>query len=575
MNIIPNSIQERSATKKRQLEDESTKAHKKQATCDLKKSTKKRQLEDAEVKESKRLKPVKSEEIKPLKLIPEDITCPEIKFRVNPSGLEKPNFYKTCYCVKPTTTENLITVKVSDFQSYFLKYNTNFYLCNTHHLSQKGQPSCEYCFSFLQFKWSFIVHSIYAYYTFPPPILFVAKNVNYFKTFIKHADKTAELKSKTAQEKYCKKEYQYYSVFINMSFQGGTLKGNSSGKTSFIKNRVLGFLAKGIRAVLTIDSSLGPHYSTLPQKIFDKLNLATPLVIVNRAPSINNTCIYVVEVGRNKDPDDYTIHINPFLTEGLHADQDGDELSIFIIEKQADLPSIEVELAIAELKSMSWKYGRRHNFAFKSRYQFTQYHKYILDKFDDYFIKHNPLWASLTGTPKEKGFKIMELGCSTHFDEIDEFIELLINFTQNLPPLLTTTHDILNGTGDILNVVNSGAKGSTDHIEEYLKNIFHDTHTFQNIIDGFNKNITSSSKLGKEGGRQFCLLHAVNPLNLHQGIVYYNDIKLLSDVDNSTSMATFYYNNVSVEHSIAQIVSENKDLELTDSEYKEMLAQYT
>ncbi|QLI62417.1 LEF-9 [Dikerogammarus haemobaphes nudivirus] len=515
--------------------------------------------------------------LKPLKFI----KCDEennfnmekkIQFKISANNMETPTFYSSCYCVKPTTTENFLTLKVEDLQAFFVKYpNATFFICNQHQLTRQGIKTCRECITFLQFKYSFIVHSKKAFYTFPPPVLFVPKSINYFKTFINHAATTISLTTKQAKERYLNREFNYYSAFMNMSFQGGSLKDISSGKKSFVRNKILGFQSNGIRATLTIDASLSPHYATLPQYIFDTLTMACPLVIVNRAPSIKNTCIYVVEVGRNKDPLDYTIHINPFLTEGLHADQDGDELSIFYLSLQGDLPAIEIQMAITELKQMSWKYGNRHDLSFKSRYQFTQYHKYILEKFNDYFVENNALWASLDGTIKEKVDKIMELGCSTHYDELDDFINILINFTENMPVLLSSTSDIFNGVGDVLHVVNSGAKGTPEHIKAYLKNLFEDDpNNIQNLIDSFNKNIKSSSKLGKEGGRQFTLLHAVNSLSLHNTSIYYNDLIILSEMHHSSSMSTFYYNTTAVTECFKYIIKEHDDLISTDENEAEV-----
>lgn len=498
-----------------------------------------------------------------------------ITYKIKSTGIDTPNFYSSCYCVKPSTTDNIITIKVEDINQAFENPTGVFYLCNIHQLSLMGVQNCEYCTPFLRFKYAFVVHTSYAFYIFPPPTLFVPKSINYFKTFLRHATTIATLKTQAAKEKYMNKEFNYYSAFMNMSFQGGSLKDISAGKRSYVRNKILGFQSKGIRATLTIDSTLGPHYGSLPQKIFDSINFATPLMIVNRAPSIKHTCLYVLEMGRNLQEDDYTIHINPFLTEGLHADQDGDELSVFFLENQSELPSIDMEMAITELKRLSWKYGSRHCVGFRCRYQFTQYHKYILQKYDSYFCKHNALWASLKGSPKIKGYKMLELGCSTHFDEIDEFITLLIDFTTNLPTLVTSTHDILSGVGDIQHVVDSGAKGSNDHIIEYKKNLYNDNpDNIQNLIDGFNKNIKNSSRLGKEGGRQFCLLHAVNPLSLHRSSIYYNDSILLKDVKKSTSMATFYYNKTAVTETFNSIINDNSDLNMTKEQYTKLLNEY-
>lgn len=500
---------------------------------------------------------------------------PKINFKRNHESLTEGSFYTIYYCIKRSTTDNMLTVKVNDMWSAYGK-NENCIICLIHGLVKERQKDCEHCTLFTSFKYAFVIHTGFSYYTFPPPVIYTLKNINYYKTFCRHATDNLYVESVNMKIDVRKIEANYYHKFMNMDFQGGPLKGIASGKTSFLRNKILAYQTKGIRATLTIDCSLSPHYVILPQKIYDSLSLAVPLIIINRAPSIRNECIYAVEPCRNKNVNDYTIRINPYLTEGLHADQDGDELTIFYIEHTDELPSMEMTLAITELKKLSWKYGNRHDISYASRFQFTQYHKYILYTYDDYFCKINKLWASLEGEPIIKARQIMELGCSTHFNEVDEFITQLSEFTQRLPPLLTSVNDVLNGTGDIESVVKSGAKGSTNHIIEYLKNIFEDNKdNKKNLIASFNKNITSSTTMSAAGGYQFQLLSTVNPLTLHGDFIYYNSTILLKNVKSAASMAGYYYNTASVLYAMKGVNTIGKNiLNISEDEVLETMKEY-
>lgn len=495
-----------------------------------------------------------------------------IQFKTVLSNIEDPVWLTSCYTIKPVTTENVLTIHCLDMFNVYEKKKEDSNMCIIHGVTEEPEENCELCTTFVKFKYTFIIHTRFAYYTFPPPVLYTKKNLNYFKTFITSAKDNLNITTEKLCVRAKEYEFNHHNAFIQRDFKGGQLKNQASGKTSFIRNAILGYQTKGIRATLTIDCSLTPHYITLPQKIYDGLNLATPLIIINRAPSIKNTCVYVVEACRNEYVDDYTIHINPYMTEGLHADQDGDELTIFYIEYTSEIPSLEMKMAISEMKKLSWKYGTRHDISFTPRYQFTQYHKYILHKYNDYFEKNNKLWASLSGTPLEKSFKIMDIGCSIMYDEMDEFINLLTNFIKTLPLELTPINQIINGTGDVRHVVDSGAKGSNNHITEYLKNLMNtNPNNKEALINGFNKSINSSAKMGIEGGRQFSLLYTVNPLSLHRNYVYYNTKVLLDNVKNSTSMASFYYNTCSIEYIINEMC---KSISIDEKEFKSTLSEY-
>ncbi|UBZ25545.1 LEF-9 [Crangon crangon nudivirus] len=498
-----------------------------------------------------------------------------VQINIERSTLEEPLFLSSTYCLKPVTTHNTLTLHCQDFIPYIADGKFEFSICPQHGLNAiQPDRSCDQCTEFAKFKESFIIHTRFAYYASPPPAIYTKKNLNYFKTFVSLAFDNININTEKALVASRDREFRYHTTFIQNDFSGGTLGNLLSGSNSFIRNKVLGFPTKGIRATLVIDASLTPHYITLPQKIFDELNLATPLVIINRAPSIKNTCIYVVEACRNKDSNDYTIHMNPYMTEGLHADQDGDELGIYYIEYRVEEPSPEIEVAIAEMKAISWKYGSRHDIAYQPRYEFSQYHKFILHKFDAYFCEHNKLWASLKGSPLEKSFRIMHLGCSTHFSEMDDFINLLTNFINHLPAVYSPYQHILQGTADIAAVVKSGAKGSEAHIKAYLDMLYKDIPDQKaTLLEGFNKNISTSTNMGIEGGRQFSLLYTVNPLNMHRSAIYYGRKIIMTHVAEATSMSGYYYNSLSIEQ-LAHDIIQYKSIAVTEEEVDQLYQKY-
>lgn len=507
----------------------------------------------------------------------DDINIIKIKFPEE--NINTPNFYASCYCIKPATTHNVLTIKASTMHNYLEIYGLNFHICLEHELSSEGvtvnKKKCIHCTEFLNFNSTFAIQTRFKFYIFPPPIINNNRSINFFRTFIEEAWDNINKQSLICISDGEKREEVYYNNFMNHDFKQGTLKNNISGKTSFVRNKILAYKTKGVRGVLTIDCELTPHYISIPQKEFDILDLATPLVIVNRAPSINDTCIYVAEILRNEDPCDFTIHINPYITHGLHADQDGDEVTLFYLEKQDDEPSSAMQSAIAELRNSSWKYGRRHNFAYKCKYSFTQYHRYLLFILNDFFCQHNALWKKIN----EYGFvnkpdTLMNLGCSILHQEVDEFLDLVSAVTGNLKCLLTPISDILHGNGDLSAVVESGAKGTPTHIETFLNHLYKSNGPdYEKLIKSFNKYISSSGDIKQGGYRQFIFLYCINPINMHNDCVYANNEIILKGLRDADSMSGYYHNVHAVEYFARNLLS-NRDLEVSDQEIDLELKNY-
>ncbi|UOT91809.1 LEF-9 [Aratus pisonii nudivirus] len=492
-----------------------------------------------------------------------------IKFISYLSSIQQPIFPSLVYCVQPTTTNNVLTLCNKELSTY-LQSNKNFYICRTHGLLSEKNIDCMYCSLFNDFTYVFIIKTKYHYLTFPPPKWYSAKVLNFLKTFCFNSLKYTQRAKCCNVEKNA--ELNSYIMFINMGFTEGNIRALSTGKTSYIRNNILGFHTFGGRATLSIDATLSPQYAILPQHIFDNLNLATPLVILNRAPSLKNTCIYAVEVLRNSDPTDYTIRMNSYITEGLHADQDGDELSLFYIKHPGkDEPSHDIQMAITELKRFSWNGGVRHDFSFKPRYEFTQYLKYILYIYNDYFCENNSLWASIPGTVEEKCKIMMHLGCSIYKKEIDTFIFQLSNFVSQLKPQLATSKDLLSGSGSIEAVIKSGAKGEQIHIETYKRHLYNlNKNRKTEMINNFNKYIESGSQMSLLGAYQFIFLEAVNPLTMLSGHVYYNDKILMKDIIHSTAFASYCYNDIACKYTFTNLAADEHN-NISDAEVEEYL----
>ena len=307
----------------------------------------------------------------------DESTDNSIQFISSINSTEEPLFSTYNYCIQHTSSKNTLLLEISDLNKY-LQLGKDFYICQTHGLQDVANINCHYCINFNNFTYTYILKTKYHCFTFPPPNWYSPKVLNFLKTFCFNSNKfiVANTDMKEAEKH---EELNSYSQFVSMGFTEGNLRSLSTGKTSYLRNKILGFHTNGGRATLSIDSTLLPQYVILPQQLFDSLDLVCPLILINRAPSLKNTCLYAVEALRSENPTDYTIRINSYLCEGLHADQDGDELSIFYIKNPGTTsPSYDIQIAICELKNFSWNGNIRHDFAYEPRYEFTQYLKYIL-----------------------------------------------------------------------------------------------------------------------------------------------------------------------------------------------------
>ncbi len=490
------------------------------------------------------------------KNMPEDIN--PITFTPYITSVHQPIFPNTIYCFQPITTMNTLTVCVLQLYTFLLTYGFDFSICQRHSLLEKPHLDCLYCIPFPKFTYTFIIKTKYYFMTFPPPSWYQPKVLNFLKTFCCSSYKYMQSKTSCTFEQ--EQELKSYSLFVNMNFNDGCLKDLSTGKTSYVRNKILGFHSLGGRATLSIDCTLSPQIVLLPQHMFDMMDMACPLVIVNRAPSLKGTCIYVLEALRNDNVNDHTIRINPYICEGLHADQDGDELSIFYLKHPGtNHPSHEMKMAICELKRLSWDGGVRHDIAYRPRYEFTQYHRFILFRYNEFFCKVNKLWASIRAPIAEKCNIVMNLGCSIYVDEVNALIQQLSEFVSKLDIQTASASELLNANGSIRDVVLSGAKGEAIHLETYLRNLYSlNPNRKTDLIANFNKYIQSGSEMSRNGTYQFLFLETVNPLLLLDGHVYFNDVILLRNIVKATCFASFFFNVFATQYIFAYIANTSK-----------------
>lgn len=478
----------------------------------------------------------------------------EQQFLSNSVLVGAPTFYNHFYAMKTVSTHDTPSfsaeqyIKAMDEKKDRLS-NYELYLCPCHgpRTMKIEDVDCEYCYPQDKFPYTFNLICKSLVFTFPPTTICSSKTFNYAKQFIRHA---------TADDENISKKVTFYNNFKSQSFIGGPLGRVISGKKSFVRKNCMAFRAHGFRNTLTIHSDLPTGTVRIPKKLYDSVKYASPIVVIARSPSISSECIYFYLVEEQTCDD--TIHIPPDCLYGLAADQDGDDLSIFFLRHESGSPSLEMKCALEELRRGTWQYGNRKTMSYKPRHSLSQYHRFILHKHDDVLKQLSPLWASLYGDIQDRTRTIMALGCSIMHEEVDAFIELVSTVICSFPIQSISFNDVLNGEGVMKTIVNSGAKGSLDHITAFLENLFSEpdllktkaggggdsggANEIKMIEDGFNKFIRNSSQLSKEGVTQFTLLYAFNSITLHKNKIYMNNEVLFDRVETATLMHYLCYN---------------------------------
>lgn len=403
-------------------------------------------------------------------------------------------------------------------------------------------------------------------YMFPLPKMYSAKNFSFFRSIVELChqlhralcfnaplpDKIKMIASSAMNRVELTNHVHKYidktlKKFLQNDFKCSNFSILQSGKRSYVRSYLLGHRHNGARMTMVVDNELGPNSISIPYDIYSNLDLASNLVIINRDPSINDTCIYVCEMFyHNTDP---CIHLNPFVLDGLHADQDGDDISINYLKYERAVSSPQMKMAITELRALSWNYGYRHNLFYKPRYTLGQQFRHLLYTHDEWFVKNSPLYRTLTKVHKgnllQKIDSLMHLGCSVMRNEINDFIETVLAFNcKNIDNCLHG-QDFIKCDDEIIEVVNSKSKGSHRHIELYKYNLLTPSDG-DALKSAFDDKIESSKTLEREGQTQFSLMHALTPVSLLLGDLYMGDKVVLKHYTDTALMDVYKYNLESV-----------------------------
>lgn len=457
------------------------------------------------------------------------------------------------YTMSKANAENTLIIKIKDLYDVFQNkivegrksklvglYNCT--LCKIHGIRTIPEESVgsddasareECCVDSCQYNECFGVDVFGELFMYPPPMFFNMKNYSFFRSHIEFIYKLYDdminnvqidkkfnfLKHKDNPKKMISEFFNYvrtktYRNFMENDFKMGNFKLLQSGKRSYMRFHLLGHKLNGTRMTMTVNNQLGPNQISIPRSVYDQLNLATTLVVAKRDPSINDNSVYVCDLSFHET--DACIHLNPFILDGLHADQDGDEIPLYYLKYESSIPSPEMKMAIYELKALSWGVGRRFNLLYKPKYSFGQQYRHLLYTHDDWFKRRSPFYNHISDIFQDKNEKIdalMALACTVYRQEVDDFIRLVLCFNSLYRDPCLALSDYVQCNDEIVQVYKSKSKGSKRHLDLYLAGLSKQKE-FGDFMFSFNNKIESSKILEKEGQTQFSLLHSLTPVNL-------------------------------------------------------------
>lgn len=348
----------------------------------------------------------------------------------------------------------------------------------------------------------------------PSFLLFNDKIEKYYTYILKWAKGYINAEKKPPEEEFITHIQGKYKYMMNQDFLIGKLSTASSGKNSFIRKEALGTKFPGWYLQLSINANLAFDEVTVPKAIYDKLR--SPIGLVTRYPALNNKCCYSVTINWHDD-DNNCIQVNPFIVDGLHADQDGDCVVINTIPSICDIPSYCEQGTYLEFENLTWANGSRVDISNNNRFEFGQHYNFIMYKYHDEMCKLLPGYKHIKCEKVYKPVIYMDL-LNTIFRPYSKgIISKLIEFSKTCK-ISPTFYDLLDmdpdGTGMFNDIVNSKSKGTVQHIKkniELLKkcNNYDESEIYNKAVQNFNKYIHSSREMGKQGRNVFIMLYSM------------------------------------------------------------------
>nr|WOJ45404.1 lef-9-like protein [Apis mellifera nudivirus] len=153
---------------------------------------------------------------------------------------------------------------------------------------------------------------------------------------------------------------------------------------------------------------------------------------------------------------------------------------------------------------------------------------------------------------------MIDAGCGYLRDEYVAFLERLIDINKRPRHTYITANDLLLKTDRLPSIIQSGAKGTHEHLKILLNRIADNRTTLHecenDMIALVNKYVSSSQELSRNGRNQFASLYASTDLIIFNGKVYHNKI-FLADYTLFGSIGAFMWSAASLQLFVEDLFS--------------------
>ncbi|UDM55435.1 Lef-9 [Phenacoccus solenopsis nudivirus] len=334
-----------------------------------------------------------------------------------------------------------------------------------------------------------------------------------------------------------------YAKFEESRFKIGNIGKYKSGNHSGVRTKITGFETCSAFQTATISSELPRNVAVLPMSVYDNLteNFDLTYGLVVRHPAINSTCLYVLRILRNPDPNVQTITINHYIAKGLNQDQDGDKNFVFFLRTFSD--TYTEKLARFEIQNA---YDREKTLIGGNRFSFSENTRLLIERNKNELLKSSTFYRK---THRYGLNYMLEAGSSFLKDEFAEFTKTLDDINQRNVYVITFD-DLLGRTERISSIVKSEAKGHKKSIEEFNRRLFDRDLKFKNFEhqreskNQMNKYINSSVNVQNIGRESFILINSQQDLKINTGNVFLNNVPF-ADLKPSAAFMTLINNNAS------------------------------
>lgn len=144
----------------------------------------------------------------------------------------------------------------------------------------------------------------------------------------------------------------------------------------------------------------------------------------------------------------------------------------------------------------------------------------------------------------------IEAGSGYLRDEFEPFERELLRLNRANVHRRVTVYDLLMDTPNLRTVVESGAKGTREHLDVLIKKLRDRESTLRDaepdMIALMSKYLTSSQELSRDGRNQFAALYAGVDLVLLNGKLYLNKV-YVADYTTFSSIGSLLWNEASLE----------------------------